>query len=482
MATIQCMLHEAGVISRDRPAIIGADVRILHGELDLMVSSTANRLRNAGIGEGDTVGLFMENNWPQIVLILALIRLGAVACPLHTRLPLEAVRRHLEIAGSRKLIARVGESSARQLDGLTLLHPDELVSATLEETGAAHDYAIPLDRPATIVFTSGSSGHPKAAVLTYGNHYYSALGANMNIRLHSEDKWLLSLPLCHVGGLGIVFRCLQSGAAMVLAKDKEPLQAVMSRHRVNFISVVTTQLYRLLADGIPAEATEKLRAIIVGGGPCSPALLRQTRERKWPVYASYGLTEMGSQVTAVRPGTPPEKQTTAGAVLRYRQLRLAEDGEIHVRGSTLFAGYRERDQLHKPFGPGGWFATGDLGEMDPDGNLTVLGRKDDLFISGGENMYPQEIEQALCSLNGIQNAWVVPKEDAEFGHRPVAYIESDERKDPGEIKEALAAILPGFKIPVAIHAWPTELEQGGIKKSRAALRAYLGISHPADFG
>jgi len=480
MATIQCMVHEAGVISRDRPALVGEDVRILYGELDLMVSSTAMKLREAGVKQGDVVGLFLENSWPQIVLIFALIRVGAVACPLHTRLPLAALQQHMDLAGARTLIARVRDASAAHVQHLRVLHPDTLVSRTLEDTGDAKDYTVPLNQPATIVFTSGSSGTPKAAVLTYGNHYYNALGANTNIRLHSEDTWLLSLPLYHVGGLGIVFRCLQSGAAMVLMKEKERVEEAIARHRVTMMSLVTAQLHRLLDHGISKEVAGKLRGIMLGGGPCSAELLQRARAQGLPVFMTYGMTEMGSQVTAMRPDSPPDKQMTAGVALRYREVRIMEDGEIHVRGPTRFAGYRDGDELRTPFDADGWFATGDLGALDEEGYLHVMGRKDDMFISGGENIHPQEIEQALCAVTGIHGAWVVPMDDEVFGLRPVAYVDADRPMDADEIKVLLSDVLPRFKIPVAIYPWPDELKQEGLKKSRATLRAFLGVRGTGD--
>jgi O-succinylbenzoic acid--CoA ligase len=193
-------------------------------------------------------------------------------------------------------------------------------------------------------------------------------------------------------------------------------------------------------------------------------LVDEALARGLPVHTSYGLTEMASQVTTTAPGAAPEELRTAGRVLLHREVSVSGEGEILVRGETLFAGYVEGEETGRPSGAGGWFRTGDLGRLDGTGRLRVLGRRDNLFVSGGENVRPEEIEEALLRIPGVEEAVVVPVTDPEFGARPVAFVRLSE--GTGDLARALEPVLPRFKIPKAFHEWEGA---GGMKSDRPAL-------------
>jgi O-succinylbenzoic acid--CoA ligase len=194
-------------------------------------------------------------------------------------------------------------------------------------------------------------------------------------------------------------------------------------------------------------------------------LVDEALARGLPVHTSYGLTEMASQVTTTAPGAAPEELRTAGRVLPHREVSVSEEGEILVRGETLFAGYVEGEKTGRPSGAGGWFRTGDLGRLDGAGRLRVLGRRDNLLISGGENVRPEEIEEALLRIPGVEEAVVVPVADPEFGARPVAFVRLSEGM--GDLARALEPVLPRFKIPKDFHEWEGA---GGMKPDRPALK------------
>ena len=453
MATIRCMVHQAGRISPNRPAFLAQDILIRHGEFDLMVSATALRLRGAGIRQGDRVALYMEDGWAIATLILALIRVGAVACPLNTRLPVQSVKEQLAFIHCRTLISRIRSESRAVLKGVDCHDPDELVSRELASGQATDPFDIPVDQPVSLIFTSGSSGRPKAVLHSYGNHYYSAYGANLNARLQSGHCWLLSLPLYHVGGLGILFRCLQSGAAVAVMNRQDAMEKALAEFPVSHLSLVPTQLARLLRQPLSDEVLRRLKAVLVGGAPASAGLLESARRKGFPVLPTYGLSEMTSQVTAVAPTAAPEERNSAGRVLRHRQMRLASDGEIRVKGQTLFLGYVEGDALRLPVDSEGWFATGDLGTIDGAGNLWVSGRKDRQFVSGGENVAPEEIERALLEVDGIHQAVVEAVPHDEYGQRPVAFLDREETVTDEVVRDALRGVLPTYKVPDAFRAW-----------------------------
>lgn len=312
---------------------------------------------------------------------------------------------------------------------------------------------------ATFLFTSGTSGLPKIACHTFDNYTYSALGTNQILGLAPDDRWLLSLPLYHVGGIAILFRCHLAKATVVLSEL--PLLDAILTHGITHLSLVPTQLYRLLQEDPKklALAAQQLKCILFGGAPLSTSLLDRAIAHGFPVHSTYGLTETSSQVTMdPHPGALP-----------FRELKLADDGEILVRGKTLITGYVGKPL---PLDNEGWFATGDLGKWKENGCLMLTGRKDNLFISGGENIQPEEIEHALLSLPEILEAIVVPKSDPEFGMRPAVFIEQEGTTYTlDELKEHLKGRLPSFKIPVSIHSFPPS--ENTLKRSRRLLADLL---------
>jgi len=298
------------------------------------------------------------------------------------------------------------------------------------------------------MLTSGSSGCPKVACHTLRNHFYNALGTIEFFALNPQSRWLLSLPLFHVGGLAILFRIFLTGGAVVLS-NLSLIDALVT-HRITHLSLVPTQLIRLLNEKKPISTY--LHCLLLGGAPISSHYLIEATQRGLPLFTTYGMTEMSSIITAAK--KPLSLHT--GKTLPYREHAIAADGEILVRGETLFSGYWDpQAQNILPCRTDGWFATKDLGTVTLDGNLHLLGRKDRLFISGGENIHPEEIERALLSIPGIVSATVMPIADPEFGMRPIAFIQDETTVHTlDSIREALHAQLPSFKLPVRILPYP----------------------------
>jgi O-succinylbenzoic acid--CoA ligase len=456
-------LRSAALAAPKTAALVGASGITSYEELDRMVSAAALHL--GGLEPGSRVALHLPKDERYVALVLALIRAGHVACPISDRLPPRGVTPLLERAACSALISE--DEKLLQAAGADLLRP--WPETLLEEVpqGTSHrseSIDIPLERPATIIFTSGSTGVPKAALHTFGNHYHSALGSNANITLQPGDRWLHSLPLYHVGGLSILFRCLLEGATVALPQSgTSPGESITSLGATH-VSLVSTQLSRLLRESADLG---RLQAVLMGGGPVPPSLVDEALVRGLPVHTSYGLTEMASQVTSTPPGASLGELRTAGRALPNREVSISARGEILVRGETLFAGYVEGEESDRPLDADGWFHTRDLGELDENGYLRVGGRMDNLFISGGENVQPEEIEEILCRLERVEEAVVVPVPDEEFGARPVAFVRMD-HGEPGELVHELEPVLPRFKIPISFYPWPEEARRG-IKADRAAL-------------
>jgi O-succinylbenzoic acid--CoA ligase len=466
---LPCPLHTAARRHADTPALVTASEIWSYATLEARVQALTAHLEAQGIEEGARVALCLPNQPAAVVWLLALLRRGAVAGLLSTRLPPKALHDQVAQIGATVLVS----------DRATLFEPaffsqtSDLPPPTGERPSAADPAtSTPMldgTRGATLVFTSGSTGMPKAALHSLNNHLFSARGANANLPLQQGHRWLWSLPLYHVGGLGIVFRCLLAGATLVIPEPGEPLDAALSRYAVTHVSLVTTQLIRLLE--APPARHQGLQALLLGGSAHPSGLLEAACGRGWPVYTSYGLTEMASQVTATPPGASRVQLQTSGRLLPYRALRIAPDGEILVRGATLFKGYLVAGVRQTAVADDGWFPTGDLGWMDEAGFLHVTGRRDHLFISGGENIQPEEIEALLTGLPGVVQAAVVPVPHPAFGFRPVAFVQTDPLPpDAQHLSEQLAAILPRFKVPAAFYPWPAHLPEGS-KVDRRLLEA-----------
>ena len=482
-------------------------------ELDAAIAGTAVQLRQTGLRRGDKLAVHLPNDWRYPVVLFALLRLGALAVLTNLRLPPATLAAQLRTAGARRILAGgklklpgirqlnldLGELGFRSRAGVL---PDGAGVAGLENpahenrslacaasVGGAfqprelskHNAAaqkssqIQLNTPAVVLFTSASSGAAKAVVLTFGNLYYNALGSHRNISLRRGDRWLLSLPLYHVSGLGVLFRAWLAGAAVVIPASGDALESA------SHVSLVPTQLRRLLETPTGTQWLRGLKAVLVGGAATEPSLLAAARAAGIRVLPTYGMTELASQVCTLPPDAPRSKWFTAGRVLPFRELKVDAAGEINVRGRTRFFGYLVQGRLQR-LAPECWFGTGDLGTVDADGYLTVHGRKDSMFISGGENIQPAEIEQALLALPGVVAAVVVPQADPEFGARPVAFVRHAQPVSGKKLRAQLLKKLPAYKVPVEFLPWPKDVPPG-LKLSRpffAAQLVKLGANRPTS--
>ncbi len=423
----------------DDIAIVKSDAMLSYAELDTLVVEKIEVLRQSGIGAGHRIALYETSSIDYIITLIALIERGVVVCPMNTRWPETAVS---------EAIGRI--NAVLLQDVLARGHNTQSIEAS---------HILTDHRWATVVFTSGSSGAPKAVVHSLANHRASAQLSNQNIRLERGDRWLLSLPLYHVGGLGVLFRCLEVGATIVLP-DGQSLDAAIMDLKPTHISLVSTQLYRLLRDKVLTNRLSHMKTILMGGSAISSHLIRNAVDEKIPLFTSYGMTEMSTQITCTQMGATIEELSTSGKPLIDTSIRLSLAGEIQVSGPCLFQGYLTGDALELPLDNEGYFSTGDTGYFDAHGHLYVVGRNDRMFNSGGENIQPATIERALTAQDGVVQAIVFPVADEEFGHRPVAFVRMDESIDVESLKSRLRNDLPGFMVPKRILSWSEALDEG----------------------
>ncbi|MBU0982514.1 MAG: o-succinylbenzoate--CoA ligase [candidate division Zixibacteria bacterium] len=418
-----------------------------YSELDSQVIQYCSVLAAAGVKRGDRAAIAETNRIELPAVLFAFFRMGVTACLLNTRQPEAILAQQVAFTRCKWLVNFDSHSklpSTGTAAPLVLSPPGDP-----GPSGSRESQAMTIDQPATILFTSGSTGTPKAVLHTFGNHYYNALGSNETIVVEPGDRWLLSLPVYHVGGLAVLFRCFLAGATVVMADPGDDLAGLIDQHGITHVSLVATQLRRLLEQ--TADTLEQLRtlkAMLLGGGPIPEPLITRAGERDLPVYRSYGLTEMASQVS-----TSSRPDGTARVILPYREARIGKHNEVFVRGATRFAGYVQGDKLVQPFDDQGWFATGDTGYIENDG-LFVTGRRDCMFVSGGENIHPEQIERVLDGIDGVSQSVVVGLADEEYGCRPVAFVRSVRSLSSNELTAALREQLPGYMIPAAYFPWP----------------------------
>ena len=309
--------------------------------------------------------------------------------------------------------------------------------------------------PWIMLFTSGSSGAPKVVVHSFASLWSSANFSQQNIPFSKGDRWLQSLFLWHIGGLMIPIRALFGGASVVQKDRLLTLPDQIEGDRISHLSLVATQLQDLLRI-VESEkrSFSSIKAILVGGGAIPNPLVERAITQHLPIHTTYGMTELGSQLTTTPPNASLQLLQSAGYPLGDWQIRIGDQQEIQVKGSPLFLGYWNGLTIEDPRDHDGYFGTSDRGIIQNKA-LYPIGRVDQMFISGGENIHPEEIEQHFQQLDLF--AIVVPIPDERYGKRPLAFVLVDtiSKSLHRQITDLLAQSLPKFKHPDHILPWPT---------------------------
>ncbi len=442
---------------RSHDTFIAEDtVTYSYGDAVKAIGDTRALLSSKGVSPHDVVALHIERERSSIITLLALLDMRCTALLIHSRWPQTMLTEALERVGARHVVSTTTR--------------DDIEVASLSHEKSKPSWATDA---AVIVATSGSTGIPKLALLPLSNLLASAHTSAPACSVTAQDRWLLSLPLFHVGGLGILFRTLVTGSSLSLSRHHEHCGDA----KVTHLSLVPTQLYRLLNDAKSRDNLRLKKVILLGGAPIGERIISECLEIGIPIVTTYGLTEMSSTVTlsSARP-VVIGGSVSLGRPLPGREIRLASDGEVLTRGEPLFKGYITAEGLSLPLLEEGWFPTGDIGHILSDGTLAILGRRDAQFISGGENIHPEMIENALTSLPGIIAACVVPIPDEEFGHRPFAFVVTERvTLSNNEIRDSLRSMIPAFALPITIQEAKQDLLTPTGKISRPnAQRAALG--------
>ena len=437
----------------DRLALIDGDQRLSYHELNTAVAELSACLTAHGIQQSQRVAVLLDRSRDSVQLVHALVRIGASLVPLNTRLTADEMDYQVENAACNWILrttpsplgGRLGRGldSSTHVDDLPRNAPDPYLVGTLE-----------LDAEFGILFTSGTTGKPKGARLLWKNIFASAKASAERLGAYPDDRWLLTLPLYHIGGLSILLRSALYGTAVILPNFTDDqfnltqLQARMQVTQPTMISLVPTMLHRLLDDAarsthlrrssliangeiasaeeLPRKFPESLRLILLGGAAASLKLLERTFAQNLAVAMTYGLTECASQVATATPDEARQKSGSVGKPLLGVRVEIRDDegqalpsgeiGNIHVAGDVVMSGYLHQAEVQE------WLRTGDLGYLDADGDLFIVQRRSDLIVSGGENIYPAEVEAVLLQHPNVESACVVGIPDKQWGQRVAAAI------------------------------------------------------------
>jgi len=456
--SITCAAERFGdrdaLIFEGRPPVTFAE---LHERSD----RTASALAHAGVEEGTVAALAMPSSADYVVAYLALAKLGAITAGINTRMS----------GGERRRV-------------LERLQPDLVVDSLDSRDGSLPPLPPDPDRVVTIVFTSGTSGEPKGAVFT--NRQLEAI---TRIDAGGMDVWGTGGPMlggtqfCHIGFMTKVQWYLRTGCTLLGQERWRAADALrlIDRYRVPGVGGVAAQLALMLRDpDFDRYDFSCVQSIFVGGGPSPPELIREARARFGAPYSvRYSSTETGGLCTATALDAPEDEVLhTVGRPRPGIEVRIADGGEVVVRSPTAMVGYwRDPERTAQAIDADGWVRTGDLGEFDDQGRLRIVGRATDMYIRGGYNVHPQEVESVLVEHPDVAAIAVAPRHDAVMGEIGVAVVVAREPDDPPTLDDLRAFAgerLAGYKLPEAVHVVDALPITSMDKLDRAALRRLVG--------
>jgi o-succinylbenzoate---CoA ligase len=458
-------LKNRAFLTPDRTALFFNDQSLTFKELYEQSYQVAGKLQASGVNNGQFIGVLLKNHLDTVVILFALQLLGVKAVMLNNRLTTVELAWQLNDSNAAFLIMEDSYVKANELvtPNLTIIKKEELFSTEFELPIIQEE--ICLTDVCTVMYTSGTTGNPKGVLQTYGNHWWSAIGSALNLGFTDKDRWLCSVPLFHISGFSILMRSVIYGMPVVLHESFDAKRTIeeIKNKQVTIMSVVGTMLTKVIKTLGEEILPSGFRCFLLGGGPAPLPLLKACMAKEVPVYQTYGMTETSSQIVTLSPEYSLTKIGSAGKPLFPAQLKvLLEDGrvagpneagEIIVKGPNVTAGYLNRQEANKDKFKNGWFYTGDIGQLDEEGFLYVLDRRSDLIISGGENIYPAEIEAVLLAHPAVSDAGVTSIDDTTWGQVPIAFIVQTKGTivSEEELMQFCLAHLAKYKVPKRIY-------------------------------
>ncbi|MFH2128230.1 MAG: o-succinylbenzoate--CoA ligase [Pseudomonadota bacterium] len=465
-------------IAPDKEAVVDGGRRLSYRQLNRRVNRLARALSAQGLAQGDRLALLSYNSLEYIEVIMASAKLGLVLVPLNWRLTAAELTFQLGDSGVKTLIfdpdlrdLAQGILERMSFERLMVLGTEPRLEARPYETLLAGQgdeepevkQEITSEAPFIIMYTAGTTGKPKGAVLTQGNCLYNALSLQVDMEFTSSDRDLVALPMFHIGGIGLfTLPMLYVGGTVVVQRSFEPNQALdlLRREGITlFFGVPAIFLFLIQSPEFDPEAFTGVRLVMSGGAPLPPSLVDQYHTQGIILQQGYGMSEAAPSIATLAKPWALSKKGSVGRVVFHLEARVAGDdgnelprgevGELLLRGPNVMQGYWNRPEANEEAFSGGWFHTGDLARMDDEGFLYMVDRKKDMFISGGENVYPAEVENAIFALEQVAEAAVIGLPDPKWGEVgcAVVVLKEGQSLQEQEVSAHLKTCLAKYKIP-----------------------------------
>jgi fatty-acyl-CoA synthase len=468
-------------IAPHKEAVVDRDRRITYQQLNQRVNRLAGALAGLGLKNGDRLAVLSYNCSEFVEIILAAAKLGLIVVPLNWRLTSSELGFMLYDSETKAMIFDP-ELSALAKEISEAVSLDSLVSLGASPELGALEYGellskqnpeepkpskpVDMDTPHIIMYTAGTTGKPKGAVLSQGASFWNAVNLQLAMEFNSSDRNLAALPMFHIGGIGLfTLPMLYVGGTVVIQRTFDPVETLRLLEREDitlFFGVPAMFLFIIQNDGFKSEAFEKVRVVMSGGAPLPASLVKEYHQAGITLQQGFGMSEAAPSIATLSKDRALAKAGSIGRPVFHLNARIVDDygkpvgvdkvGELLIKGPNVMQGYWNRPEANEEAFMEGWFRTGDLARMDEDGDLFIVDRKKDMFISGGENVYPAEVEDAIYELEQVAEAALIGVPDEKWGEvgRAFVVVKEGMSLSPDECLEHLKTKLAKYKIPKSV--------------------------------
>lgn len=471
------VLNPAIQVNDDKEFIISDKEVISLKSLNHKSTSLAKKLKRDGVKSEDRVALLVDNSPNFIISVLALWMIEAIPVPINLKLSAIEIEEQLKFLRCQFVLI---DESFKEKIKLSDVKQIELSVSNADSEKRELDFSFDANRTAVIMFTSGSSGNPKAVELSFSNLIQSVKIGNEYLKQTGEDRWLASLPFYHIGGFSIIVRSLIFGTAMIIPTSLkiDLIIDVIKKFKPTLASFVSSQMKSLLDKNI--QPNPKMRHVLLGGGFIDSSIMREALKKGWNVSKVYGSTETSSFITVLNPDEFEKKPNSVGKPIPLTEIFIFDEnknelpnnseGEIAVKSPAVMKGYLNDEVSTNKKLFNGLYLTGDYGYKDSEGYLYAVNRRSDMIVTGGENVNPSEVEAVIKQFSKVKEVCVFGIDDVTWGQKVIAAIvpKSSEKFEIEELNDFLKNKIASFKIPKQIF-FVNELPKTELGKVRRDL-------------